>query len=201
MNARRVRGDGCDGRVVPRQRVERLRPVVHLPHLDRRVLTARQHVTPVRVPLGCRDVALVGNEFCQRLGDDRALHGIVPPRGRSRLLLFSLDDLIEKDIPNGGFLRFPDVAGMIARSGAYNALGRVVARRVYRSGMTRVVPQGGDLLLIGRVDGPDLGCPICGRGDEHVLRVWEMAPVHIPDEVSTERESTKRGTCELFSSK
>ena len=191
MNARRVRGDGCDGRVVPRQRVERLRPVVHLPHLDRRVLTARQHVTPVRVPLGCRDVALVGNEFCQRLGDDR----------RSRLLLFSLDDLIEKDIPNGGFLRFPDVAGMIARSGAYNALGRVVARRVYRSGMTRVVPQGGDLLLIGRVDGPDLGCPICGRGDEHVLRVWEMAPVHIPDEVSTERESTKRGTCELFSSK
>lgn len=112
VDAGGVRGDAGDGSVVARQRVQRLGPVVHLPHLDAGVLAARDHAAPVGVPVTHRDVALVGDQLRERLGDGAIIGGV--SLGRGAILFVATAQCNVTRLPGRRALGLPDVASVIA---------------------------------------------------------------------------------------
>ena len=67
--------------------------------------------------------------------------------------------------------------------------------------VARVVPELDDLPRIIAVDAPDLGCPVCGRSDEYVLRIGKVTPLDIPNEVSIHDYTHSPSTCVYFALK
>lgn len=107
-----MRGDAGDGSIVACQRVQRLGPVVHLPHLDAGVLATRDHAAPVGVPIAHRDVALVGDQLRERLGDGAIIGGVSP--GRGAILFVATAQCNVTRLPGRRALGLPDVASVIA---------------------------------------------------------------------------------------